>query len=332
MRKRKNTEIHPKIKEALGFDASMRDTDFLKAWKKKTSQVCKPCWELKYCPYGPFVEQSPFLPSIRPSSVEHNDYMVKCLTSDTIGGVRELSKKEVASKKRILEILKEYPEFLLPEIFRDLEDEESIKEGVEKNLEFFEVYQTPNKDFEKYKVPFPLDRDDKKYRKELLSKLEDIPLTPDLKKRIKAKVDKLKQEIKTGVEDDRKPLDPVRRKFFEKCVSEFNVEDHPESIPKIISEASCNIFGHICPVVFVGESITETSERRRRGRYIPFKTKIRIVRRDNYTCQECSKHLNDDEVEFDHIIPVSKGGSTEEHNLRLTCFDCNRDKLDSIEI
>lgn len=30
-----------------------------KGWKKRREYVCKPCWELKYCPYGPLVEQFP---------------------------------------------------------------------------------------------------------------------------------------------------------------------------------------------------------------------------------------------------------------------------------
>ena len=91
---------------------------------------------------------------------------------------------------------------------------------------------------------------------------------------------------------------------------------------------NCTVFGHVCPVVFAAEWFSETDEERRTGRYIPFKTKIRVVRRDNYTCQHCSKHLLDNEVEFDHIIPVAKGGSSEEHNIRLTCHDCNADKSD----
>jgi hypothetical protein len=30
--------------------------------KKLHTEVCKPCWELKYCPYGPLVEQYPVHP------------------------------------------------------------------------------------------------------------------------------------------------------------------------------------------------------------------------------------------------------------------------------
>jgi len=37
-------------------------------------------------------------------------------------------------------------------------------------------------------------------------------------------------------------------------------------------------------------------------------------------------HLHGDGLEFAQLIPVAKGGSCEEHNLRLTCLDCNRKK------
>ena len=137
--------------------------------------------------------------------------------------------------------------------------------------------------------------------------------------------------MKSGELDETRPLDVGRRRWFEKNIKEFVEDDHPEAVPREFREASCNIFGHICPVFFAAESLTETNERRRRGRYIPFKTKIRVVRRDNYTCQHCGVHLRDDEVEFDHIIPGSRG-SSEEHNIRLTCFDCNRDKSDHVDI
>jgi hypothetical protein len=30
-------------------------------WKRRVRAVCKPCWELKYCPYGPLVEEFPLL-------------------------------------------------------------------------------------------------------------------------------------------------------------------------------------------------------------------------------------------------------------------------------
>lgn len=326
----KKLQVHKKIKECLWFETTISDKEFLKAWKKKTSHVCKPCWELKYCPYGPFVEQSPLIPPLRDNSLKHNEYLKNCLSTNMIGWVKALSKEEIQEKKKWLKIFKSHPRFLLPEIFREIDNEELIKEGIEKNMELSDLYQSPYKDFEKYQVPFPFDEDNK--MREVFQEIMEMKLTSQLTKRIQEKINKLEEVIITGIEDYRKPLDSVRRKYFEKSVAEFNIDEFPEYIPEDISDSSCNIFGHVCPVFFVGESITETSEKRRKGRYISFKTKMRVVRRDNHTCQECSKHLQDDEVEFDHIIPVSKWGSSEEHNIRLTCYDCNRSKLDTVEI
>jgi hypothetical protein len=136
------------------------------------------------------------------------------------------------------------------------------------------------------------------------------------------------EALKSGTSDNRSPLEPARRAWFEDRVRNFNPTDYPDAVPETFRNGECNVFGHICPVFFAAEALTETSTERRRGRYIPFKVKIRVVRRDNYTCQHCSMHLKDDEVEFDHIIPISRGGSSEEQNIRLTCFDCNRDKSD----
>ena len=213
---RKKQPIDPKIKEILGFSPEQPDIEVFRQWKKAVTLVCKPCWELRYCPYGSLVEQFPLLPPTRASAIKHNEYLKECL--------------------------------------------------------------------------------------------------------------------RTGNMANGQPLDEMRKKAFKKDVRSFDPDDYPENIPPEIADMACNIFGHICPVVFTGEMYTETSEVRRHGRYIPFKTKIRVVRRDNYTCQHCGKHLRDDEVEFDHMIPYAKGGSSEEHNLRLTCHDCNQDKSDKIEI
>jgi hypothetical protein len=185
----KTAKVDPKIKKLLGYKISDPDDKVIKAWKRRASRVCKPCWELKYCPYGPFVEEFPLLP----------------LTLDEV-----------------------------------------------------------------------LDKFD--------GDISDIP--PDM---------------------------------------------YAKEIPKQIAEMACSVFGHICPVVFVAESYTETAETRRRGRFISRPVAMRVARRDNYDCQICGKHLRDDEIEFDHIIPVTKGGSSEESNLRVTCFKCNRDKSSKVK-
>lgn len=54
--------------------------------------------------------------------------------------------------------------------------------------------------------------------------------------------------------------------------------------------------------------------------------RFEIFKRDGFTCQYCGGHPPDKTLEVDHIIPVSKGGTDEMHNLITSCFDCNRGK------
>lgn len=70
------------------------------------------------------------------------------------------------------------------------------------------------------------------------------------------------------------------------------------------------------------------------GRTVPKRETIRaavkrsVWRRDEGKCVECGSNEN---LEFDHIIPVSKGGSNTERNLQLLCEPCNRNKGANIE-
>ncbi len=52
-----------------------------------------------------------------------------------------------------------------------------------------------------------------------------------------------------------------------------------------------------------------------------------ILKRDGFRCVLCGKSQTDGvKLEVDHIKPVSKGGKTEESNLRTLCENCNRGK------
>jgi len=50
----------------------------------------------------------------------------------------------------------------------------------------------------------------------------------------------------------------------------------------------------------------------------------RIFERDNFTCVYCGKRGG--RLECDHIMPVSRGGLTEDANLVTSCIGCNRSK------
>ena len=58
-----------------------------------------------------------------------------------------------------------------------------------------------------------------------------------------------------------------------------------------------------------------------------------IKARDGYRCKNCGVSINDEPhllLEVDHIIPVARGGKTEESNLQTLCWKCNRTKSNKI--
>ena len=61
--------------------------------------------------------------------------------------------------------------------------------------------------------------------------------------------------------------------------------------------------------------------------HIPSNVKREVWRRDMGRCSKCGGREN---LEYDHIIPVSKGGSNTSRNIELLCQSCNRTKADQI--
>lgn len=51
-----------------------------------------------------------------------------------------------------------------------------------------------------------------------------------------------------------------------------------------------------------------------------------VFERDNYTCQYCGVRGGD--LECDHVVPFSRGGSNESNNLATACRGCNIRKGD----
>jgi hypothetical protein len=201
--------MEPFIKALLGFSPKVSEKRVRAERNPRTKNVCKPCWELKYCPYGPLVEDFPLLGPTRAQAIEHQEFLKKQLAAGAYKG--------------------------------------------------------------------------------------------------------------------------AKRRWFMKEVKEFNAKRYPVAHDPRDIERRCSVFGHMCPVFFVNEPFTETRSLRRVGRNIPRSVMLRVVRRDNNQCQTRGQVLKDNEIEFDRIIPVAKGGSSEEHNVRVACFDCNRSKSDSYE-
>lgn len=63
------------------------------------------------------------------------------------------------------------------------------------------------------------------------------------------------------------------------------------------------------------------------GRHISQDVKDLVWNRENGKCRECDSNQ---QLEFDHIIPFSKGGSNTYRNIHLLCQSCNRKKSGNI--
>jgi len=70
----------------------------------------------------------------------------------------------------------------------------------------------------------------------------------------------------------------------------------------------------------------EVDEKRRRTR-IPREVRRIVFERDGGCCQECG---SDFDIQYDHIIPFSRGGSNTVENIEILCAPCNIAKSDTI--
>ncbi len=56
--------------------------------------------------------------------------------------------------------------------------------------------------------------------------------------------------------------------------------------------------------------------------------RLRVYERDNFECQLCGKPVPEEELTVDHIVPLSKGGSSWITNLQTAHYYCNQEKAD----
>lgn len=65
-----------------------------------------------------------------------------------------------------------------------------------------------------------------------------------------------------------------------------------------------------------------------RSRYIPKQVRKRVWQRDKGRCVECGTTEN---LQYDHIIPFSKGGANTVENIQILCERCNKRKYNKID-
>ena len=73
------------------------------------------------------------------------------------------------------------------------------------------------------------------------------------------------------------------------------------------------------------ENLDRTDVARRER--IPDNVRLFVWQRDQGKCVRCGVS---EKLEFDHMIPIAKGGSNTERNIQLLCESCNRSKGVSI--
>ncbi len=64
----------------------------------------------------------------------------------------------------------------------------------------------------------------------------------------------------------------------------------------------------------------ESKEINRKSRYISKQTKYYVYKKADGRCELCGSTKN---LQYDHLNPHAKGGSSEESNIRLLCSNCN---------
>lgn len=63
---------------------------------------------------------------------------------------------------------------------------------------------------------------------------------------------------------------------------------------------------------------------------LPVSIRFKVLKRDNFMCAYCGRRPPEVELQVDHVMPRSKGGSDNLDNLTTACSDCNLGKSDHL--
>ena len=99
--------------------------------------------------------------------------------------------------------------------------------------------------------------------------------------------------------------------------------NNPSKLEQLIGATDSVDLSAFADFVAFAEIEEPTYEDRSARQRIPDPVRTKVLLRDGARCRRCRTPVN---LEVDHIIPVSKGGRTEESNLQTLCRRCNRAK------
>lgn len=126
-------------------------------------------------------------------------------------------------------------------------------------------------------------------------------------------------------------LSPVHEDYFDNAISvtfkrQYMVMDEWWlNLIKIIDDLNVNIV--------LGVIWTFRHKSKRSRKQISSRLRVKVLDRDNSTCQLCGATLSDGvKLHVDHIVPVSKGGTNDFDNLQTLCEHCNLGKGDCTDL
>ena len=96
--------LHPELRKRLKLPDDVSDNQVIRFFRQRTRRYCKPCWELKYCPYGPLVEDFPLLPISIEAAKEHQAFLQECLAQGYFPDGTKLTAKKRLWNRRILSL------------------------------------------------------------------------------------------------------------------------------------------------------------------------------------------------------------------------------------
>jgi len=159
------------------------------------------------------------------------------------------------------------------------------------------------------------------YKREVLIKTEE-ELEYQLRHRIKKEYytfydeneDAIQNRIQEYIyQEKQEKIEYEKNKIKQKLLeNERKKQLHQQALEELIEE---------------GKIFNERKSGEKTREPIPKEVMNQVWNRDGGKCVLCGSQEN---LEFDHIIPVSKGGATTYRNLQLLCQKCNRTKSDSI--
>jgi len=125
--------------------------------------------------------------------------------------------------------------------------------------------------------------------------------------------------LKMCSELNKKSLSDYRAKWGERLHPDtWYKHNCPYCQMELVNSDSCE---------YCGWNIVVWIEKEKRSRSIPKTVQREVWRRDEGRCVECGSK---ERLEYDHIIPFSKGGSNTVRNIQLLCESCNRKKHNNI--